>query len=169
MILEKMTNLMRITRTGNRHRICTSSVDKLTASKDLKMVCNQWTESCFSRIHKLSQIFSVILVTTASEERSFSVLKRVKTQLMSTSSNKRTTALVLMSKNKGIKINPKVIVGKCMNKYGPGGKDHFKAWDPIAAMGQGSSLPFAMPRALHFSEFGSESSCALDALEEDPS
>lgn len=63
---------------SNRKALKSSSVDKLTASRDLKTVLQAMNRVMFPRIHKLLQISSVIPISAASGKRSFSVLKRLK-------------------------------------------------------------------------------------------
>lgn len=64
----------------------------------------------FPNIHVLLQVLSVLPVTTATAERSFSTLKRLKTYLRNHSTDERTTSLALMSIHRNIQIDPNEII-----------------------------------------------------------
>jgi len=57
---------------------------------------NQTDERLFSSVHKILKIGVTLPVTTASAERSFSTLKRLKTYLRNSTGDTRLTGLALM-------------------------------------------------------------------------
>ena len=74
-----------------------SRADKPTDVMSTLDVCDQ---SCFPTIHRLLQIFACQPVTTASPERSFSNLRRLKTWLRSKMKEERLSGLALISLNR---------------------------------------------------------------------
>jgi len=59
----------------------------------------------------------IIAVTTATSERSFSSLKRIKTYLRSTMNQSRLNGLAMRNINKDIKITPEEILDKFSTKH----------------------------------------------------
>ncbi|XP_022169397.1 52 kDa repressor of the inhibitor of the protein kinase-like, partial [Myzus persicae] len=66
----------------------------------------QCDENVFSTVHKLLKYFITLPVTTASGERSFSSLKRLKTYLRNTTSENRLNGLALLNIHQVIKVTP---------------------------------------------------------------
>ena len=62
-------------------------------------------KDCFPNIHTLLMIGSVLPTSSATAERSFSLLRRLKTHLHSTMGDKRLSGLTLMSSHYSIPIN----------------------------------------------------------------
>lgn len=60
---------------------------------------------CFQTVYKLLQILITLTVTTASEEKSFSTLKRLKTYLRNMTSENRLNGLGLLNIHRDIKIS----------------------------------------------------------------
>lgn len=66
----------------------------------------------FPNIHTLLRICATLPITTASGERSFSTLKRLKTYLRSTMSEERLSSLALINVHKEIEIAPEDVINK---------------------------------------------------------
>ena len=62
-------------------------------------------KDCFPNIHTLLMIGCVLPTSSATAERSFSLLRRLKTHLRSTMSDKRLSGLTLMSSHYSVPIN----------------------------------------------------------------
>jgi len=71
----------------------------------------------YPNIWELLQIFGVIPVSVASNERMFSTLKRVKTRLRTTMGEERLTGLTLISTHRTRRIDPREIVRKFFSRY----------------------------------------------------
>lgn len=69
-----------------------------------------WKEIFFPNIAILLQIFGTIPVTTATAERSFSVLKRLKTYLRNSMGESRLNGLALANISKDREINTEKII-----------------------------------------------------------
>ena len=69
----------------------------------------QCSKSC-PNIKRLLQILCNLPVTTASAERSFSMLRRLKTCLRSTMSNDRSTGLALLVSSHDITVTPEAVL-----------------------------------------------------------
>ena len=78
-------------------------------------MANNERGSRFTVIYKLFYIYAVIPVTSATAERSFSVLKREKTWLRTTMKNKRLSVLSVIEMHKDIVIRHESIVDKYIN------------------------------------------------------
>jgi hypothetical protein len=73
--------------------------------------------SMFPNIKCLLTILSVIPITTASAERSFSSLKRIKTYLRSTMGQERLNVLAMLHINKDIQVNPEEVLDMFAKKH----------------------------------------------------
>ncbi|XP_015376819.1 PREDICTED: 52 kDa repressor of the inhibitor of the protein kinase-like [Diuraphis noxia] len=73
--------------------------------------------SMFPNIKCLLTILSVISITTASAERSFSSLKRIKTYLRSTMSQERLNGLAMLHINKDIQVKPGEVLDVFAKKH----------------------------------------------------
>ncbi|XP_060864369.1 52 kDa repressor of the inhibitor of the protein kinase-like [Metopolophium dirhodum] len=73
--------------------------------------------SMFPNIKCLLTILSVIPITTASAERSFSSLKRIKTYLRSTMSQERLNGLAMLHINKNIQVKPGEVLDVFAKKH----------------------------------------------------
>ncbi|CAI6375957.1 unnamed protein product [Macrosiphum euphorbiae] len=92
-----------------------SQQSKITVT-DLFFQCNS---EMYTIISKLLQIFITLPVTTASGERSFSTLRRIKTYLRNTTGQNRLNGLSMLNIHRDIIITPEEIVnemGKTSNK-----------------------------------------------------
>nr|CAH7757464.1 unnamed protein product [Callosobruchus chinensis] len=70
----------------------------------------------FPNIHKLLIILAILPVSTASSERSFSTLKRLKTYLRNRNREDRLIGLALMSIHRNIDINADQVVDEYARK-----------------------------------------------------
>lgn len=73
--------------------------------------------SMFPNIKCLLTILSVIPITTASAERSFSSLKRIKTYLRSTMGQERLNGLAMLHINKDIQVKPEEVLDMFAEKH----------------------------------------------------
>jgi len=73
--------------------------------------------SMFPNIKCLSTILSVIPITTASAERSFSSLKRIKTYLRLTMGQEKINGLAMLYLNKDIQIKPEEVLNMFAKKH----------------------------------------------------
>ena len=71
---------------------------------------NQCDAGFYPRIYQLLQIFATLPATSASAERSFSAMRRIKTYLRSTMSEERFCGLAQMNIHRDIEVDPEVIV-----------------------------------------------------------
>lgn len=69
-------------------------------------------EQCFPVIDTLLKILATLPVSTASAERSFSTLKRLKTYLRNTTGQERLTGLAVLNIYKDVIVGPLQIVNK---------------------------------------------------------
>ncbi|XP_016660865.1 52 kDa repressor of the inhibitor of the protein kinase-like [Acyrthosiphon pisum] len=73
---------------------------------DALIICNDM----YPDIYKLLQILATLPVSTASSERSFSSLKRIKTYLMNTISQKRLNGLAMLSVHRSISVDAREVL-----------------------------------------------------------
>ena len=68
-----------------------NNLREVTKIESICDALNQWSTNkiMFSEIHKLIQLFLTVPATTATAERSFSTMRRLKTYLRSTMTQKR--------------------------------------------------------------------------------
>lgn len=83
-------------------------LNKLNAIKTLEKCDKQF----FPLIYNLLKILATLPVSTASAERSFSTLKRLKTHLRNTIGQERLTGLTLLNIYRDIIVDPLLIVNK---------------------------------------------------------
>jgi len=69
----------------------------------------------YPNIYQLLKILSVIPVSTASAERNFSALRRLKTYLRNSTSENRPVGLALLSIHKDISITDDMVLNKFAN------------------------------------------------------
>ena len=74
--------------------------------------------SMYPNIQKLLKIFATLPVTTATAERSFSTLRRLKTYLRTTMTGERLNGLALMTIHRDIstKIDPQDVISRLAKK-----------------------------------------------------
>ncbi|XP_060859153.1 52 kDa repressor of the inhibitor of the protein kinase-like [Metopolophium dirhodum] len=77
-----------------------------TNAMDALVICN----NMYPNIYKLLQILATLPVSTASSERSFSSLKRIKTYLRNTMSEKRLNGLAMLSIHRSISVDAKEVL-----------------------------------------------------------
>jgi hypothetical protein len=73
---------------------------------------NECDKHIFPSLHKILKIGATIPVTTATCERSFSTLRRVKSYLRNTTGQERLNGLALMSIHRDVPLNPEEILNK---------------------------------------------------------
>ena len=73
-------------------------------------------ELCFPNIRKLLIFFSILPVTTASSERTFSTLRRLKTYIRSTIGENRLNGLAQITINRDIEINIEAVIDELVKK-----------------------------------------------------
>ncbi|XP_060853323.1 52 kDa repressor of the inhibitor of the protein kinase-like [Rhopalosiphum padi] len=73
---------------------------------DALIICNDM----YPNIYKLLQILATLPVSTASSERSFLSLKRIKTYLRNTMSEKRLNGLAILSIHRSISVDAKEVL-----------------------------------------------------------
>lgn len=88
-----------------RHILGTSSFPK--NAHDAFLACS---ESIFPTVRKLLKIFVTLPVTTSSNERSFSTLKRLKSYLRNTMSEDRLNGLALLNIYRNFHISPEAVL-----------------------------------------------------------
>ena len=71
---------------------------------------------CFPNIRKLLIFFSILLVTTASSERTFLTLRRLKTYIRSTIGENSLNGLAQMTINRDIEINIEAVIDELAKK-----------------------------------------------------
>jgi hypothetical protein len=76
-------------------------------------VCNQ---EIFPTVHKLLHILATLPVTTASSERSFSTLRRLKTYLRNTTGEERLNGLAMLQIHRDIPVDPEAVLQKLSEK-----------------------------------------------------
>jgi len=76
-------------------------------------VCNQ---QIFPTVHKLLHILATLPVTTASSERSFSTLRRLKTYLRNTTGEERLNGLAMLQIHRDIAVDPEAVLQKLSEK-----------------------------------------------------
>lgn len=79
-------------------------------SSSIRIVLNNCLGTMFPNIWRLVQIFVVIPVIVASNERHFSLLRRIKTYLCTCMANKRLIGLTMMAAYQRGQIDPKAVV-----------------------------------------------------------
>ncbi|GBL87854.1 hypothetical protein AVEN_274627-1 [Araneus ventricosus] len=77
---------------------------------------NRCEKEMFPNIHELLRIVAIIPVTTATPERSYSTLRRLKTYLRNITGENRLTALALMNMYYNIDINDNEVLNKLGQK-----------------------------------------------------
>ncbi|XP_025414908.1 52 kDa repressor of the inhibitor of the protein kinase-like [Sipha flava] len=77
-----------------------------TNAMDALIICNDM----YPNIYKLLQILATLSVSTASSERSFSSLQRIKTYLRNTMSEKRLNGLAMLSIHRSISVDAKEVL-----------------------------------------------------------
>lgn len=73
--------------------------------------------SMFPNIQCILRILCVLPITTATAERSFSALKRIKTFLRSTMGQERLNGLSMLNINKDMKVDPEEILDLFAKKH----------------------------------------------------
>ena len=76
-------------------------------------VCNR---QIFPSVHKLLHILATLPVTTASSERSFSTLRRLKTYLRNTTGEERLNGLAMLQIHRDIAVDPEAVLQKLSEK-----------------------------------------------------
>lgn len=93
---------------------------KFTGIKDLSKNAIDALQNCnmsiFPSTFKLLQILATLPVTTASSERSFSTLKRLKTYLRNSTCENRLNGLAMMNIHSDIMIDPDDVLNKLATK-----------------------------------------------------
>ena len=91
-----------------------SSNERPANAVDALSACSEM----FPNIQKLLKIFATLPVSTATAERSFSTLRRLKTYLRTTMTNDRLNGLALMSIHRDIvtKLNPQDVISQLAKK-----------------------------------------------------
>jgi len=84
-----------------------------TNSLDTLLNC---PEEIFPNIYTMLKIFSILPVTTASVERSFSTLKRIKTYLRNSTSENRLNGLALLNIHRDIDLDINLLIDVFANK-----------------------------------------------------
>ena len=70
----------------------------------------------FPTVHKLLHILATLPVTTASSERSFSPLRRLKTYLRKTTGEERLNGLAMLQIHRDIAVDPEAVLQKLSEK-----------------------------------------------------
>jgi hypothetical protein len=94
-------------------RNCDAVDAPLKHAMDALAVCNQ---STFPAIHSLLHILVTLPVTTASSERSFSTLRRLKTYLRNTTSEERLNGLALLQIHRDVHISEEEVLDELAKK-----------------------------------------------------
>ncbi|KAL4084849.1 hypothetical protein QTP88_027731 [Uroleucon formosanum] len=94
---------------------CLSETDKLKNAMDAIYICN---EAMYPNIFKLLKILATLPVSSATNERTFSTLKRIKTYLRNSTSEGRLNGLAMLSINKNDSITPDEVLVELSNKKG---------------------------------------------------
>ena len=82
-------------------------------AREALVACNQTT---FPVIHSLLRILATLPVTTASSERSFSTLRRLKTYLRNTTSEDRLNGLALLQVHRDIRFTVEDVLDELAKK-----------------------------------------------------
>lgn len=90
--------------------------NKLDISKSALDVFSECDQMIFPHIHKLLKILITLPVTTATGERSFSTLKRLKTYIRNSIGQARLNGLALMNINRQIEINTDYVINEMSTK-----------------------------------------------------
>ena len=81
-----------------------------TSIEALQFICEQGYKLFFPNISTLLQLFATLPVTSATAERSFSLLDRLKTYLRSTMGEDRLNGLALANVHKDIDVKPEQVI-----------------------------------------------------------
>lgn len=92
---------------------CNNMEIKLKNALDSLVVCS---EDFFPNIFKLLQILGTLPISTATTERSFSTMRRLKTYLRHKTGQERLSGLALLYVRREIILNPSDIVSKFLEK-----------------------------------------------------
>lgn len=68
--------------------------------------------SFFPNVHRMLQLFATLPVSTATAERSFSTLRRLKTYLRNTTSDNRLNGLALLNIHRDVEVSPELVVDR---------------------------------------------------------
>ncbi|XP_025425343.1 52 kDa repressor of the inhibitor of the protein kinase-like, partial [Sipha flava] len=92
---------------------CLSETDKPKNSMDAIYICN---EAMYPNIFKLVKILATLTVSSATNERTFSTLKRIKSYLRNSTSEGRLNGLAMLLINKNGSITPDELLVELSNK-----------------------------------------------------
>jgi len=87
-------------------------IDKNERPSNALQLLSECNGIFYSNIKKMLEILGTLLVSTATAERTFSSLRRIKTYLRSTTSEIRLLGLALLSIHNDIPVNPDEVVSK---------------------------------------------------------
>jgi hypothetical protein len=68
--------------------------------------------SFFPNVHRMLQLFATLPVSTATAERSFSTLRRLKTYLRNTTSDNRLNGLALLNIHRDVQVSPELVIDR---------------------------------------------------------
>ena len=96
---------------------CSRLTDEKRCNLSVSAAISLCDETLFPNMRKLFKIFATLPVTSCTAERSFSVLRLIKSYLRSTMGNDRLNGLALLSIHKNIKLDYDAVILEYSSKY----------------------------------------------------